>query len=82
MGVLSVFGKISQADPSEEEMALLTTIADLAGVVVESARLRQRAPGRQRTVAREGMRRRRPFGAMLAIAAFRGFLGWLGSPGR
>lgn len=43
MGVLSVFGKITQADPSPEEMALLTTIADLAGVVVESARLRQRA---------------------------------------
>jgi signal transduction histidine kinase len=42
-GVLSVFGRIAQSEPSTEEMALLSTIADLAGVVVESARLRQLA---------------------------------------
>lgn len=54
IGVLSIFRRAGWAGLSEEEVALLTTIADLVGVVVESARLRALAEQAERDrLARE-----------------------------
>jgi signal transduction histidine kinase len=43
LGVLGVIREIAQPSFTDQEIALLTTLADRVGAVVESARLRQRA---------------------------------------